>query len=50
MAGFSRVLGGDHIQSDNLKGLELGRKVGREVYEWFEARINGKVSVLNFKF
>lgn len=50
MAGFSRVLGGYHIQSDNLKGLELGRKVGREVYEWFEARINGKVSVLNFKF
>ncbi|MFO0594652.1 MAG: vanadium-dependent haloperoxidase [Myxococcaceae bacterium] len=27
MAGWSRVLGGYHIQADNLAGLELGRKV-----------------------
>ncbi len=27
MAGFSRVLGGYHIQSDNVEGLSLGRKV-----------------------
>lgn len=32
MAGISRVLGGYHIQSDNLAGLELGREVAR--YSW----------------
>lgn len=35
MAGQSRVLGGYHIQSDNIEGLKLGRKVGREVWEWY---------------
>jgi hypothetical protein len=28
MAGLSRVLGGYHIQSDNVEGLKLGRSVG----------------------
>lgn len=32
-AGISRVLGGYHIQADNLEGLALGRKVGNKVYE-----------------
>lgn len=32
MAGISRVLGGYHIQSDNVAGLELGRKVA--LYVW----------------
>lgn len=32
MAGISRVLGGYHIQSENLAGLELGREVAR--YSW----------------
>ena len=27
MAGMSRVLGGYHIQADNVEGLSLGRKV-----------------------
>src|SRR5690606_23114795 len=27
MAGISRVMGGYHIQADNIAGLELGRKV-----------------------
>jgi hypothetical protein len=27
MAGMSRVLGGYHIQADNVEGLALGRKV-----------------------
>jgi len=35
MAGISRVIGGYHIQSDNLEGLALGRKVGNEVYKWY---------------
>lgn len=33
MAGISRVLGGYHIQSDNVAGLELGRKVAAEVWK-----------------
>ena len=35
MAGISRVLGGYHIQSDNVAGLKLGRDVAREVYRKF---------------
>lgn len=33
MAGFSRILGGYHIQSDNIEGLNLGRKIGKHNYE-----------------
>ncbi|MEH6407690.1 MAG: vanadium-dependent haloperoxidase [Leeuwenhoekiella sp.] len=40
MAGFSRVLGGYHIQADNLEGLELGRKVAREDYQFYLKHIN----------
>ena len=32
MAGFSRVLGGYHIQADNIEGLALGRKVAGAVW------------------
>ena len=32
MAGISRVMGGYHIQADNVAGLELGRKVA--AYDW----------------
>ncbi len=32
MAGLSRVLGGYHIQSDNIEGLRLGRRVAS--YSW----------------
>jgi hypothetical protein len=32
MAGLSRVLGGYHIQADNVAGLELGRRVA--LYVW----------------
>lgn len=34
-AGRSRVLGGYHIQADNVAGLELGRTVAQAVYEKF---------------
>ncbi len=37
MAGISRVLGGYHIQSDNIEGLTLGRNVAREAYKNFLA-------------
>lgn len=39
MAGISRVLGGYHIQSDNLEGLALGRKVGQTVHEWYRMHV-----------
>ena len=32
MAGISRVMGGYHIQADNIEGLTLGRKVA--LFEW----------------
>ncbi len=33
MAGMSRVMGGYHIQADNIEGLELGRKIARFNYK-----------------
>ncbi|MBM1105400.1 vanadium-dependent haloperoxidase [Aurantibacter crassamenti] len=33
MAGISRVMGGYHIQADNLEGLELGRKIAHHNYK-----------------
>lgn len=33
MAGISRIMGGYHIQSDNLEGLKMGRKVGEVVHQ-----------------
>lgn len=35
-AGISRVLGGYHIQADNIEGLKLGRNVGGKVYEKYK--------------
>lgn len=40
-AGFSRVLGGYHIQSDNIEGLNLGKNVGRTVFEKYLTFIQG---------
>ena len=39
MAGISRVLGGYHIQADNVAGLELGRNVAREVWEFYKKHL-----------
>ncbi|MBO0320827.1 vanadium-dependent haloperoxidase [Muricauda sp. CAU 1633] len=39
MAGISRVLGGYHIQSDNIAGLELGRDVAREAWKFYKKHI-----------
>ena len=41
MAGISRVLGGYHIQADNVAGLELGRNVAREAWKFYLKHING---------
>jgi len=35
MAGISRVMGGYHIQADNIEGLKLGRNVAREVWKFY---------------
>lgn len=42
MAGISRVLGGYHIQSDNLAGLELGRNVAKEVWKFYKKHVGEK--------
>ena len=39
MAGISRVLGGYHIQADNVAGLELGRNVAREIWKFYQKHI-----------
>ena len=39
MAGKSRVLGGYHIQADNVAGLELGRQVAREAWKFYQKHI-----------
>lgn len=41
-AGISRVMGGYHIQSDNIEGLALGRKVADVVYSKFMELVEGE--------
>jgi len=41
MAGISRVMGGYHIQSDNIAGLELGRRVAHYVWPRTQAYFDG---------
>ncbi len=42
MAGVSRVLGGYHIQADNVAGLELGRDVAKEVWKFYQKHIGAE--------
>lgn len=42
MAGISRVLGGYHIQADNIEGLELGRKVAHHSYQFYLEHVGVK--------
>ena len=39
MAGMSRVLGGYHIQSDNIEGLKLGRNVATVVWNKYRRHV-----------
>ena len=39
MAGISRVLGGYHIQSDNIEGLKLGREVAKEAWKFYKMHV-----------
>ena len=38
-AGISRVLGGYHIQTDNVEGLKLGRTIAKEIWERYNKRL-----------
>lgn len=42
MAGISRVLGGYHIQADNVAGLELGRNVANNAWKFYQKHVNSK--------
>ncbi|MAZ72475.1 MAG: haloperoxidase [Flavobacteriaceae bacterium] len=39
MAGQSRVLGGYHIQADNVAGLKLGRDVAAEAFKFYKKHL-----------
>jgi hypothetical protein len=41
MAGISRVMGGYHIQADNVAGLELGRKIANYSWPKYQAYFDG---------
>ncbi|QEG22843.1 vanadium-dependent haloperoxidase [Mariniblastus fucicola] len=41
LAGISRVMGGYHIQSDNIAGLKLGRDVAKHIWPKIQAHIDG---------
>ena len=43
-AGISRIYGGIHIQDGNIRGLELGEKVGQQAYRLAEKYWNGEIS------
>jgi len=45
MAGISRVMGGYHIQADNVAGLELGRKVAQYVFPKTQGYFDGTATV-----
>ncbi|TDS14123.1 PAP2 superfamily protein [Maribacter caenipelagi] len=39
MAGMSRVMGGYHIQADNVAGLQLGRDVAAQAWEFYNEHL-----------
>ena len=43
MAGISRVMGGYHIQADNVAGLELGRNVAAEAWKFYNKHLGKEV-------
>lgn len=44
-AGISRIMGGYHIQADNIQGLALGRKVADATWPRCQALFNGTARV-----
>jgi hypothetical protein len=47
LAGRSRVLGGYHIESDNIEGLRMGRKVAHAVWQKYQEHIKGNDEMLS---
>lgn len=45
MAGISRVMGGYHIQADNVAGLKLGRDVAAQVWKMYLYHIGAEKSI-----
>jgi hypothetical protein len=45
MAGISRVMGGYHIQTDNVEGLRLGRRIAELEWPRYEAYFDGTATV-----
>lgn len=45
LAGISRVMGGYHIQSDNIAGLQLGRDVAQFIWPRVQAYFDGTAAV-----
>lgn len=45
MAGLSRIMGGYHIQADNVAGLDLGRKVAVHIYPKLQGYFDGTAVV-----
>jgi len=45
MAGISRVMGGYHIQADNIEGLKLGRKVADWDWAVIQAHFQGNAKI-----
>jgi hypothetical protein len=45
MAGISRVMGGYHIQTDNIEGLRLGRRVADAEWPRYQAYFDGTATV-----
>jgi hypothetical protein len=41
MAGISRIMGGYHIQADNVAGLELGRTIAKYSWPKYQAYFHG---------
>jgi hypothetical protein len=41
MAGLSRIMGGYHIEADNIGGLNLGRKIAEYSWPRYQAYFNG---------
>ena len=41
LAGISRVMGGYHIQADNVEGLKLGHSVAEYLWPKIQAYFNG---------
>lgn len=42
MAGISRVMGGYHIQADNVAGLQLGRDVAGETWKFYNIHLGNQ--------